>query len=245
MLNLGEKIIKYFKILQRDGFILFIKRSVVFIWRKITNAINFSEVNSKKYWDFRLKYNWLFVGGGEQNTYFAVGAFANINKDNFRSVNTILDFGCANGDAAPVLNIFFPKAKIYLHDLSNSGVNNGLKRFSRSIPVYKWEQSIGKVDLVYCSNVIEHVDDPRSFVDELLEASQKYVLIQAPWEERGLDGRLIDPSSPHGEHVWTLNDDFFKKYIERENVVWKKYLGNIELSWPGGEQVFYLGEKVI
>ena len=43
-----------------------------------------------------------------------------------------------------------------------------------------------KVDLVYCSNVIEHVDDPRSFVDELLEASEKYVLIQAPWEELGL-----------------------------------------------------------
>ena len=101
-----------------------------------------------------------------------------------------------------------------------------------------------KVDLVYCSNVIEHVDDPRSFVDELLEASEKYVLIQAPWEELGLDGRLIEPSSSHGEHVWTLNDDFFKKYIERENVVWKKYLANIELSWPGAEQVFYLGEKL-
>ena len=99
--------------------------------------------------------------------------------------------------------------------------------------------------MVYCSNVIEHVDDPKDLVDELVEASQKYILIQAPWDEIGLDGQLISPSSPHGEHVWTLNDDFFQKYIDREDVVWEKYLGNIELSWPGGKQVFYLGTKVI
>ena len=171
---------KYLNILRRDGLGLFLKKSIAFFWLRITTAINFSKVNSKKYWDFRLKYNWLFVGGGAQNTYFAVGAFANINKDNFQNVYSILDYGCANGDAAPVLNIFFPKANIYLYDLSSHGVKNGLKRFSRFIPVYKWDKSIEKVDLVYCSNVIEHVDDPKDLVDELVEASQKYILIQAP-----------------------------------------------------------------
>ena len=53
--------IKYLNIFRRDGPGLFLKKSIAFVWIKITTKINFSKVNSKKYWDFRLKYNWLFV----------------------------------------------------------------------------------------------------------------------------------------------------------------------------------------
>ena len=184
-------------IFQKQGLFVVIKKGIVFFWAKIIGLVGrlLFQSNSKKYWDFRMKYNWNFVGGGEQTLYFAAGAMANVDLSKLRNINSVLDFGCATGDSAILLKIFFPNAKIFLHDLSSIGVEKGINKYSRFLPVSKYKPG-EKADLVYCSNVIEHVKNPIDLVNELINCTLEYVLIQCPWEEiHPVNGKLISPEN--------------------------------------------------
>jgi SAM-dependent methyltransferase len=229
---------KSIEILKRDGVMLFLSKVIKYFWMKLSIFLNHHPINSSKYWEVRMKYNWDFVGGGRQTLYFASSVFANVDKKLLGQLKSILDYGCATGDASPIFNIFYPEAKIFLHDISPSGVAKALNKFNRFLPVFKWNSE--QVDLVYCSNVIEHVSDPSLLVDELIKSSNKFVLIQAPWDEKLPNGDKISPNTPHGEHIWTIDDDFLNKYVMRDNVNWIMTFGNVELSWPGGKQVYLL-----
>ena len=102
-----------------------------------------------------------------------------------------------------------------------------------------------KYDLVYSSNVIEHVDNPKKFVNDLIELSNKYIIIQCPWNElHHLNNQLITPQNQTAEHKWTVNEDFFDKYINNEKVIWTKTIGVVPMAWQGGEQAFFFGEKI-
>ena len=56
------------------------------------------------------------------------------------------------------------------------------------------------------------------------------------------NGELISPDKTLGEHIWSINDDFFEKYIKDSRVTWEKSVGAVPMAWPGGEQVYYLGK---
>lgn len=59
---------KILTILSRDGFLLTFIKSMKYIYMRITSQLNTAPTNSKKYWDYRMKYNWDIVGG-EINLY--------------------------------------------------------------------------------------------------------------------------------------------------------------------------------
>ena len=142
----------------------------------------------------------------------------------------ILDFGCATGDSAILLKIFFPNAKIFLHDLSSIGVEKGINKYSRFLPVSKYKPG-EKADLVYCSNVIEHVKNPIDLVNELINCTLEYVLIQCPWEEiHPVNGKLISPENQTDEHTWTINEDFYEKYIKDPRIRWTFTKGVVPMA---------------
>lgn len=198
--------------------------------------------NSKRYWDARLSHSWDQVGGDDQTREFAMGMQRNIRELSIQDVNSVLDYGCATGDSIPVLRQIFPSARIYVHDLSDTGVAKALKKYSSFSPK-RWSEDID-VDFIYCSNVIEHVPDPTRFMADLTESSSNYILVQCPWEEFGPDGKKLTPEKHQGEHVWTVDEHFIREHFPVSNWSWKGYLDDVPNAWPFGKQLFIVGTKL-
>ena len=197
--------------------------------------------NSKRYWDTRLRFAWDQVGGNSQTLEFAEAMKHHIHLDHQEQIKTVLDFGCATGDSVPVLNAMFGPASIFLHDLSDVGVANALKKYQDFAPA-KWDQE-SKVDFVYCSNVIEHILDPTDFVRGLTDISELYVVIQCPWEEYGPAGQSITPQDSQGEHIWTIDKAFLDRHLPLDGWSWLGKLADVPGAWPFGKQLLLLGTK--
>lgn len=236
---------RFYAFYKFGGLSYVLNKTLVFVYSKFINLVAaiFFSTNSKQYWNFRLKYAWTFVSGPFQTLLFAASAFAN-SKIKDLKINSVLDYGCGTGDSSIVFKIFFKKAKIYLYDLSDSGAKSGLVKYSRFIEVYSIKKKI-KYDLVYSSNVIEHVSDVKIIVESMIKLSKKYILIQCPWKEfHPLNYKKISPKNPHGEHVHTIDIQFLKKNLFiYKNFLWSYKIGIVPMAWHGGKQVFVLGIK--
>lgn len=233
-------------LIQNFGVIYAIRKGIIFFIAKIVKFLNnlFYKNNSKKYWNFRFLTDWVFVGGSNQTLYFACGLFANIDKKELENVKTIIDFGCGTGDSSIVFNIFLPKATVFLHDFSEVAVKKGLKKYERFLNVEKANLEFQKFDLAYTSNVIEHVLDPGLFVKELINLTNKYIIIQCPYEEYHPDGKNITPQNPISEHFWTIDKEFINKYVYvHKEFDWTYKVGKVPMAWQGGEQVFIFGKR--
>lgn len=221
----------------RKTYCYFLSKSVSFLATKLYDN------NSREYWNFRMKYDWSAVGGSGQTQVFAASLFANVDFRGLEEINSVLDFGCATGDSSLMFKLFFPDSSIYLFDLSEKGLAMALGKYARFLKVKAWNKNI-KTDLVYCSNVIEHVSDPKALVNTLIEASNRYIVIQYPWEEMHPNGERISPDNQSHEHIWTIDDVFFEKYIKDQRVSWVRTTGVVPMAWEGGVQAYYLGRLV-
>ncbi len=233
---------KAFLVFRQEGLAVLLVKSFRFIYSKVISRIGglLYETNSRKYWDFRMRWDWGVVGGGWQTQLLAASLFANVPKEKFGDVSVVLDYGCATGDSSIILKIFLPNSSVMLHDFSRIGVEKGVAKYSRFLPVRVWNR-VDKADLVYCSNVIEHVEDPGALVDELISASSKFIVLQCPENERHSDGSRLSQHSPAGEHVWTVDNEFFEEFIRDPRVRWEKFTGIVPMAWEGGVQAYYFG----
>jgi len=233
------------EIYKKTGLITVIKKGIRYFYARSISLIGSTlySVNSEKYWNFRMKYDWSFVGGGDQTSYFVAGMFANLcNSFDSKKISTIIDYGCATGDSAIFLKIFFPNSNISLYDISDIGVEKALLKYSRFIPVDRHKEE-DRYDLVYSSNVIEHVNNPKEFVKKLVDLSKKYVVIQCPYKEmHPKNKKLISPKNKSDEHIWTIDEEFIKKYIEDERMEWELKTGIVPMAWQGGVQAFIVGK---
>jgi len=168
-----------------------------------------------------MKFNWDQVGGDIKTRQFAVGLLAAVDLKEFLGVTSILDYGCATGESLPVLKTAFPNSRLFLYDLSDQGMKKAIQKYQKSLGAEQWDQK-SKVDLIYCSNVIEHVQNPSQFLSKLISSANKYVVIQCPFNELGENNRRITPENPQGEHIWTVDDEFIEKYLQDDRVSWKK-----------------------
>lgn len=187
-----------------------------------------------------MRRSWRAVGGHEQTQAFAIGMIANLDLAGINPA-TVLDFGCATGDASPVLATAFPEATIALHDIAPSGVLAGVKRYGSLYPVQAWGGK--QVDLVYSSNVIEHFTDPNEFFELVCGASSRWLIVQCPWQETHPEGERITPLKPSGEHFWTIDQDFLDSHIPQNWSVKQFHTSKIPIAWPFGHQLFVLLEK--
>lgn len=195
-----------------------------------------SETNSKEYWDERFLENWEHHGGRLQTVLFAVGFI--FTKD-FKDIGSVVDYGCGLGDSMPVLGMKYPNTWLYFYDLSDIAMKKAQRSFGNIAQPFNTDGS-QKVDLVYCSNAIEHIENPVEFARKLISFSNKYVVIQAPYNER--DTETGEPLSPkNGEHINTLLEDTFDELSDL--VDWEIIITKIPYAWPYGDQIFYVGTK--
>ena len=233
---------RFFEIAKKENLLIALYKLFNYAPKIIISEIaaNLTAINSKSYWNIRLLFNWN-ISGEEQTKDFAESLFKYINFESLDKVNSILDFGCAYGNSVESFNKYLPHAEIYLWDLSQFGLSIALRKFG-SKNVYKWDNK-KKCDLVYCSNVIEHVNDLNNFINNLIKASRKYVIIQCPFQETHQDGRKLTPNDPIGEHIWTIDDDFIDKYFIKPCFSSTKVkIGMSPKAWPFGKQLFFLGK---
>jgi SAM-dependent methyltransferase len=193
-------------------------------------------LNSPAYWDERFTRNWESRGGRLQSALFAAG-FAAQGIRFEEEVATVLDLGCGLGDALPVLDSMFPTAKIYYSDLSQVAMSQAARRYGNF--AQKWDGT-SPVDLVYCSNVVEHVKEIDAFIRQIKDASNKFVVVQAPFEEHHVDGSRISREYPLEEHVRTIDDCFL---LDDDEFHWTHTTGRVRWAWPTGEQIFFVGVR--
>jgi SAM-dependent methyltransferase len=194
-------------------------------------------LNSAEYWDVRFEKNWESRGGRLQSTLLAA-SFAAQRIIFEAPIDSVLDFGCGLGDALPVLDSMFPQATLCYTDVSAVALAQVARRFGSFATPWASPQT---ADLVYCSNVVEHVDDIEGFLKILKAASDRFIVVQAPFDERHGDRTPLSLERPLDEHIRTIGADFLSG--DDGEFVWRATRGRIRVAWPTGEQIFFVGTR--
>ena len=135
----------------------------------------------------------------------------------------ILDAGCGEGFNASLLEQHLPEAQITLLDMSQEALD-----YARTLCSEKCIFQCGSVldmpfpddsfDLVLCSEVLEHLDQPEKALEELLRVSSDDVLISVPHEPWFRTGNLLALNNitrlgnpPDHLNHWTQKS--FRKWI--------------------------------
>ncbi len=149
-------------------------------------------VNSVEYWDQRFFEDWIAKGGRRQTAFFAELCVRELPPWFVEEVRarrlSIFDYGCAVGDALPVLRGIFPESPISGGDVARVGL--GLARALYPDFAFADLNEIDPTgplaDIVYCSNTLEHFADWRPVLDRLARHAKEYVVVVVPFEEEDL-----------------------------------------------------------
>jgi trans-aconitate methyltransferase len=177
------------------------------------NLSNAKNVNSKEYWDDRFsssnKKSWRANAGENQTKLFA-HEIAKRLKMTADFQGTILDFGCALGDAIPIYKERYPKARFIGIDFSAAAIDICIQKFGKIATfLTKDVDGIPSADVIIASNVLEHLPDDKVFAEKLLSKC-KDLYIAVPYEEQ---------APLHEEHVNSYNRNTFD-YLNADKEVY-------------------------
>ena len=170
-------------------------------------------INTKDYWDNRFKTNnpksWKSVGGELQSQKYAKRIAQSLKMQNNFS-GTILDFGCAAGDAIPIYQIKYPMAKYIGMDFSDEAIKQCRTKFQGSNITFVVGSinDLPKVDVIIISHVLEHLSNDKNIVFKLLQKCNS-LYIAVPFEEKIIEG---------GEHINSYNSKSFDYLIDEMDV---------------------------
>ncbi|HBR02768.1 MAG TPA: hypothetical protein DD738_09165 [Ruminiclostridium sp.] len=162
-------------------------------------------VNSKEYWEARFSTgDWNKFDGDKQSEFFskiAIDTFpewlkADLNRNEWR----ILDVGCAQGDGSAVLARNFPSCRVTGMDFAESAIKDAESRFPYcDFIVGDATESLQQFDVIFSSNTLEHLKNPRSVMEIICNAASKYAIFLLPFED----------SSDISEHFHVFGRGFF------------------------------------
>lgn len=147
------------------------------------------QVNSKEYWDNRFKTNWNEYAGDKQTAFFAKLMCEQLPVELVEEVitkkYTICDMGCAEGDAIPFLSEKF-KTNVDGMDFSETAINKAREKNPNSVfwvgDLFELSNE-KKYDVLVCSNVLEHFNQPWEILKNLTQIANKYVVVMVPYKE--------------------------------------------------------------
>ena len=158
-------------------------------------------INTKKYWNQRFASgNWKENGGVEETIIFAESQIPRLKLSKEFS-GTILDFGCALGDAIPVLKNSFPKAKFIGIDFSQSAIEQCIEKHGDIADfIVGTYVDVPDTDIIISSNVFEHLSNDKEIV-KFLKNKCKELYTFTPYNER---------INAKEEHVNSYTLNYFK-----------------------------------
>lgn len=163
-------------------------------------------INTEEYWEQRFKMkDWKLYGGNDQTKFFADIAIQNFPRwlieDIRRKEMSIIDVGCAEGDGTFALKKVFSRSIVDGIDFSLSAIEEANKKYpSCNFYCRDIESLSNKYDVIFSSNVLEHITDPFPLLKTLLKNVDKYCIFLLPFQEKEL----------HKEHVNYFDYNSFK-----------------------------------
>jgi SAM-dependent methyltransferase len=146
---------------------------------------------------------------GPQQTRLFAEYFHHYIKIPLQGNFSVLDVGCALGDALQIWHELYPQARLYGCDVSQIAVDRCIGKYGRIAQFFhaSFEDIKGYWDIIYCNATLEHFEQHLEIAQHLL--SQCRVLyIMTPYEEL-LNGKPLEPK-PGSFHVATFNEDSFE-----------------------------------
>jgi SAM-dependent methyltransferase len=176
------------------------------------------DVNTKDYWESRFSSgDWESRRGTLQTRNFAESQvrYLRLGRD---FDGSLLDFGCGLGDAIPVYNRCFPKARLFGGDISQSAIERCQEKYGDMATFIRGDAgSMPNVKVIVASNVLEHLTDDIGAARQLLSRCGELYLV-VPYREWPL----------YKEHVHTYDEHYFSLLGECEYQVfaslgWSEY----------------------
>lgn len=144
---------------------------------------------------------------------------------------SVLDVGCALGEALAVWRQKYPRAKLFGCDVAESAVERCRERYGDLAHFFRasFEEIEGFWDVIYCSNVLEHFEQYLEIADALL-ARCKVLLALTPFGELK-DGSPMQPGRGDSFHAASFFRDSFDELAQRGRAA---RVESTILSCPGG-----------
>lgn len=172
--------------------------------------------NTHEAWNqaFRPDGAWRINAGRNQTRLFAE-CFHKHVRIPYRGRFSVLDVGCALGDALPVWREHCPEADLHGTDVSEVAIAEARSLHGTifTFDSASFEEISGHYDVIFCSNVLEHFEEYVEIARVLLQHCNT-LYVMTPFAERDSVGRALAPS-PAEHHVATFLEDSFEQ-LERE-----------------------------
>lgn len=144
-----------------------------------------------------------------------------------KEIESVLDAGCGEGIT---LRKFKDKkvGKVhegieYMDEAIEIGkkVNPDLK--IKKGDIYELPYKDSNFDLVVCTEVLEHLEDPKKALSELTRVSKKYLLLSVPNEpwftfQRFARGKNVFGLGAHPEHIQHWTHQGFQKFVSENGL---------------------------
>lgn len=172
------------------------------------------------------EFNEKYKSHGHVGNFLIKNFFKTIKSLIPNKIHNVIEVGCGAGFSTTELSTFFnKKVSFYASDLlpelvaSAQEKNRNVKFLVESI--YDLSHPSNSFDLVFCLEVMEHLEDPQKALAELARISKKYAIISVPNEplwrilnmSRGKYWSDLGNTPGHINH-WSRRD--FKKFVSKE-----------------------------
>lgn len=137
------------------------------------------------------------LNDGRRQTRLFAEAFHKHVRVPLKANFSLLDAGCALGDALPVWHRHYPRARLYGCDFSKTAIQRCQEAYGSIAKFYRASlDDISKdYDVIYCSNVLEHFSDFLNIADTLHRRC-KVLYILVPYMELR-NGQRLSPESDY------------------------------------------------
>jgi SAM-dependent methyltransferase len=165
-------------------------------------------IKDRNWWDeyFEEGGGWERNGGRLQTRIFAE-YFTDLIRLDPTGVFSILDVGCALGDALKHFAAVYPRATLYGIDFSATAIRRCKNEIGTAADVSVCDLAeIGRhYDVIYCSNTLEHFPDFETKARHLARHCSRLCVL-VPYNEMGCDGKPLTPD-PGQQHQRTFLRD--------------------------------------
>lgn len=143
-------------------------------------------INTLEYWNRRFATgDWERHGGFSQTRAFAESQIPRLGVSK-EFYGTLCDFGCGAGDAFPVYRAAYPNASLIGVDFSSTAIALCQERYSDiAVFINGDEASVPICDVLVVSNVLEHLDDDKALISNLLKKCSRLIVV-VPYQEQNL-----------------------------------------------------------
>lgn len=167
----------------------------------------YCKLGSIEWWDAYFSPNggWEKNGGREQTRIFASKFCEKIDLGTDSSFS-ILDVGCALGEALKVFQSNYPLAQLYGIDISSVAVSRCIldKSIKANFMIGRIDDIINNYDVIYISNVLEHFSNFDDIAARLITNCER-LCIMVPYNEKNCGENLKANSNMHHQHTFEKN----------------------------------------